>query len=276
MTDTPQIDNPEAAAAAVQAMVAPAETEAPVIPAPAPGFVRLPCGVSSGMGDTVYDAEVRELTGADEEFIDRVRRGAPGKLVEAILERGVRTIDGKPAPKHLLRELLIGDVNALLVAVRESTYGPEIGPYEGLICPHCKEEFDLTLEVSDIPQRPMEDTNDRYFTVDLRNGRTANCRMVRLGDLPDANADATSAEYNTLLLSKAVLSVDEPGRASTPVGGSTDAARALNIADRRKILVELGKRNAVGPDLSGVKITHETCGEEVPYPLEMGDLFPGL
>lgn len=275
MSETLQMD-PEKAAAAVQAMVANDSAKAPSIAAPDPGFVTLPAGlevVNDGVKTVEQDAEVRELTGEDEEFVDRVRRGNPGQLVSALLERGVVSIGGRPAPKHVLRNLLVGDAQALLVALRVATYGDEFS-YEGIVCPSCGEEFDLTFTADEIPTVKSE--GKRAFDVHLRNGKIAHCRLLRLGDVESLPAEGTKAEYNTVLLSKVVLSLEDPAGNLVGVSGSPDKARSLSLADRRKILVALGEQGIAGPDLEGMSVTHETCRKEVSLPLTVGDLFPGL
>lgn len=266
-------DNPEAAAAAIQSLIAQDKAAAPEVPAPEPGFFRLPGGlVRTPIAAPDYDAEARELTGEDEEYIDRVRRGNPSKWFEATIERGIAQVGGEPLTKSDLRELLLGDAEQALLEIRISTYGDTL-EYEGLQCPHCAEEFNLSLNLrEDVKVTPLANSADRVFDVPLRKGGVAHVRLPRISDVPDGGQNYTGSEYNTVLLSRVVLSTEKDGQI-TAVAGSVDAARSLSVADRKAILTELGKRK-VGPDLNGVKFVHDTCGEEVPFPLAVGDLFP--
>ena len=270
--------NPDASNAAVQALFNDSDTgPAPTIAPQPDGFVRLPGGLVRGLdvNEVAYDAEVRELTGADEEYIDRVRRGrGMDRFVEAVLERGVVEIGGQPVTKAVINELLLGDAQFLLNEVRRATYGEEI-EFTGFRCPGCNEELEVTIDVADIPVHPLKDTSERFFEVPLRKGAKAHVRIPRFSDLVD-NTDTTPAEARTLLLSRVVLSIEDKDGNFTPVAGSSDAARALGLADRNSIINSLGKRT-IGPAYNEVKFTHEgSCGEEVPFPVSVGDLFPDM
>lgn len=271
--------NPEASNAAISAVLnGGSPQQAPTI-APQPhGYVRLPGGLVQGMtaSDVAYDAQVRELTGADEEYVDRVRSGRPERFVEAVLERGVVSIGDKPVNRQVINDLLLGDAEFLMVEIRRATYGETV-EYEGVVCPHCRESMDLLIEIDDIPVSPLKNTDDRFFEVPLRKGGKAFVRMPRFGDLSAdfQNESLTDAERKTLLLSRVVLSLQLPNGDRTPIEGSPDAARSMSAADRSAIMNALGKRR-VGPAYNEVKFTHDACGEEVPFPITMGDLFPDL
>lgn len=248
---------------------------APALVPPEPGFVRLPGGFTrGGVGaDVVYDAEVRELTGADEEYLDRVKRGKPEKFTEALVERGLVSIGDNPATKTENGLLLTGDVEMILLEIRRSTYGDTL-EYEDLTCPHCQDRFDLTLTLDDIPVRRLENSDERNFEVPLRRGGLCRVHLPRLSDLPAITAEATEAEANTALLANVIDVIERDGR-TTVVGGAVDEVRNLGLVDRRTILNELTKRR-IGPDLEAVTFTHDVCQKEVPFPLTAGDLFPGL
>lgn len=281
MTDTQHIDptaDPELANAAVASLLAGDKPTEPTIAPQPDGFVRLAGGLVLGVdaGEVSYDAEVRELNGIDEEYIDRVRKGRPEKFIEAIIERGTVSIGDHEASKQVIGQLLLGDAELLYNEVRRATYGDEI-EFENVICPHCGESMDLSIEIDDIPVTRLEKSEDRYFDVALRKGKVAHCRLPLFSDLVSelSNEELNDAERRTLLLSRVVLSVTDGAGNVSPIAGSPDAARALPSADRTAIIEALGNRK-VGPKYNEVKFTHETCGEEVPFPLAMGDLFPHL
>ena len=80
------------------------------------------------------------------------------------------------------------------------------------------------------------------------------------------NSDRTSAEINTILLGGCLLSLD--GRPS--IGAKT--ALGLGMADRNNLIDEILKRNP-GPRLGEVKKTCKACGEDIPLPLSLVELF---
>lgn len=271
--------NPEASNAAIASLLSGSTAEVAPTIAPQPhGFVRLPGGLVRGPDPTQvsYEAEVRELTGEDEEYIDRIRQGRPDRFVEAVLERGVVKVGDLPSSKQIISELLLGDAEFLMVEIRRATYGETV-EYSDVTCPHCLGSMDLIIEIDDIPVTPLESTEARYFEVPLRKGGKAHVRMPRFSDLSSEfqNDKLTEAERKTLLLSRVVMSIESPSGERTAIEGSPDAARHLSSADRNAIVNALGKRR-VGPAYNEVKFTHDACGEEVPFPITMGDLFPDL
>jgi hypothetical protein len=228
--------------------------------------VKLPAGFIDPFEGVMYTtAEVRELTGADEEAI--VKISDPGKALLAILERATVSIGGQPATKDMLGNLLAGDREALLLAIRKATFGAEVEV--STVCDKCPElqSFKIDLD-TDVETKELEDPiNDRSFTVDLKAGLA----KVKLptGDVQTKLINATdknSAELDTLLLTSCVTEIaDQPVLSSIRI-------RNLGINDRRTLLEEIAKRNP-GPQLSEIKKACKNCGQEVSLPLTLAELF---
>lgn len=228
--------------------------------------IELPGGFYDPLDDQmITTAEVRELTGADEEAI--VKISEPGKALMTILEKATVSVGGKPADKETLSMLLAGDREALLLAIRRVTFGNEV-ELEA-VCSRCPElqTFIVDLE-KDVEIKALEDKiNDRRFTLDLKVGRVK--VALPTGDTQNKLVNASNknaAELDTLLLSNCVLEIND-----VPVLGQAQI-RNLGIKDRRTILEEIAKRNP-GPLLSEVKKACKTCGQEVELPLTLADLF---
>jgi hypothetical protein len=234
--------------------------------APANSDVILPGGFLAKDGSLIKYAEVRELNGMDEEAISK--SGSPGKALAAMLQRGVVSIGTSTADRNDLDQLLSGDRDALLIGIRRVTFGDTID-FE-FLCPHCKTELDVVVDLlEDIPIKTLEDPiNDRTFTyvskkqgavvVGLPTG-TVQKKLVE-------NADKTASELNTILLAGCLKSVN-----GEPAIGATTAL-TLGMADREAIINEILTRNP-GPRLGEVKTTCEACGEDIPLPLSLSDLF---
>jgi hypothetical protein len=237
-----------------------------VIPSLPETEVTLPAGFIDPFEATIHrTAEVRELTGADEEAI--VKISDPGKALLAILERATVSIGGQPATKAILGVLLAGDREALLLAIRKATFGSEVEL--STVCDRCPElqTFKIDLD-SDVETKELDDPiNDRRFTVDLKAGLA----KVNLptGDVQTKIINATdknSAELDTLLLASCVSEIaDQPVLDSSRI-------RNLGINDRRTLLEEIAKRNP-GPQLSEIKKACKNCGQEVSLPLTLAELF---
>lgn len=274
------LQNPEIANAQIAAALADnTSTTAPKI-APQPlGFVRLAGGLVLGNdpNEVVYDAEVRELTGEDEEYIDRVRQGRPEAFTQAVLERGVVKIGDQPSTASLIGNLLTGDAQTLLVEVSRATYGDTLD-FEGVICPWCQGAVDVTVNLTeDIPVHRLQHSADRFFEVPLRKGAKASVRLPRVVDIMAVtDEDLNDAERKTVFLSKVVRTITDAKGNVTPVAGGIDEVRYLGIADRKAITDAVHEKNKVGHAYNEVKFTHDSCGKEVPLPLATGNLFPGL
>jgi hypothetical protein len=279
---TNPLDNPAAANAQISALLSEAtqgEVAKPSISHPAGGNFSLPGGYVRG-GDYAsvrYDAEVRELTGADEEALTKARSGGIGKFLATLLQAGTVGVAGLLASPSVLSELLLGDRDMLLLEIRRATYGDEI-VWDQYSCPWCAEEFTLTVTLDEIPIRRLDDPSKRTFEVPLRKGRTA---FVRLPVGADQEAllaimdRASDSEQNTILLSRCIISVVEADGSEQAVSGNPDFARSLGLMDRQSILDAIEK-NQPGPQYNGVKFTHDSCGKEVPLFIRVGDLFQGL
>lgn len=278
---TNPLSNPGAANAAITALLndAGAQVAKPEITLPAGGNFSLPGGyvLGSDYASVRYDAEVRELTGADEEALTKARQSGIGKYISTLLTAGTVSVGDEKTSAPLLSNLLLGDRDMLLMEIRRATYGDEI-TWDQYSCPWCGEEFRLTVTLDEIPVRRLEDPSARIFEVPLRKGRKA---FVRLPVGSDQEAllavmdRATDSEQNTLLLSRVLISVVEADGSENAVTGNPDFARALGIMDRQSILDAIEK-NQPGPQYNDVKFLHDSCGKEVPLFISAGDLFQGL
>ena len=229
--------------------------------APVSTEVHLPGGFLSN-GELIKTAEVRELTGVDEEAIAK----APniGRSITTILERGLKKLGSQDATHDDLDTLLSGDRDAILIGIRKVTLGETIEFVTR--CGNCNEEQEVVIDLTeDVPV--VELTDSRSWKIETKKGyvEVALPTGVTQRKLLE-NMDKKSAEINTLLLSGCVLSVNgEP---------SLGASTVLNfgIADRAKIIDEILKKNP-GPRLGEVKKTCKACGEIIPLPLGLADLF---
>ena len=234
--------------------------------APSNSSVILPGGFIAQDGSLIKYAEVRELNGMDEEAVSK--SGTPGKALAAMLQRGVISIGANPVDKTDLDQLLSGDRDALLIGIRRVTFGDTIE--FGISCPHCITELELSVDLNeDIPIKTLDDPiNDRTFTYMSKKhgaivvGLPTGLVQKKLIE----NSDKTSAELNTILLAGCVKSVNgEPS-----IGATT--ALTLGMADRENIIKEIFDRTP-GPRLGEVTTTCEACGEAIPTPLSLADLF---
>lgn len=273
--------NPGAANAAINAALGQAALQVakPEIALPAGGAFTLPGGYVSGsdFASVRYDADVRELTGADEEAITKARNSGIGKFISTLLLRGTVSVGDENSSPALMGNLLLGDRDMLLLEIRRATYGDEV-VWDQFSCPYCGEDFRLSITLDEIPIRRMDDPSKRIYEVELRKGRKAFVRLPVGADQEAllAIAEKTNAsEQNSLLLSRCLISVVEADGTENAVTGNAEFARSLGIVDRKAILDSL-EENQPGPQYNDIKFMHESCGKEVPLFISAGDLFQGL
>jgi hypothetical protein len=263
-TANPEAANKLAAQAMAQQEAAVTAINADPITLPPDTSVNLPAGILDPFRGTVIDtAEVRELTGVDEEAISKIND--LGKALLAILDRAVISIGGEPVDKDLLDSLYAGDREMLLLAIRNVTFGPEVSIGPGA-CPSCKFEQTFNIDlVKDVEVKKLD--GDRDFTIKCKVG------TVQLG-LPTGitqkalinSTNKTSAELDTIILAGCVKSIN-----GAPVL-SPEVVRNLGLKDRKQILEEITTRNP-GPQLDKITKPCMSCGTEVPLPLTLAELF---
>lgn len=233
------------------------------ITSPSNNLVTLPGGYITATGDVLDEAEVRELTGADEEAIAK----APnvGRALLTILQRGTVRIGDEKADDKVLDNILSADRDVLLLAIFKATFG-KTAVIPVLIEGEMKEvEVDLDNEIQ---VKSLEDKiNDRIFsvkgrkdtfTVQLPTGKTHR-EMVK-------NSEKSSAELTTIMLEGTVLEIN-----GAPVL-SKSQVQNLGIQDRKVIIDEINKR-LPGPQFDNVFVTDPDTGKEVRVPVNFGTLF---
>lgn len=246
-----------------EAAAAPKRVKAPT---PPDTTVELAAGLIHPFEGLITTAEVRELTGADEEAI--AKAADIGRALMLMLERAVVRLGDNPAEKDELDMLLAADRELLLLMIRRVTFGDEV-TFEGALCDRCPEQIQtLTIDLGkDVKIKKLE--SDRTFNVKCKVG------TVEVG-LPTGNTqknlvasnNKTAAELDTIVLKSCVKSIN-----GNPVLDD-DEVRNLSIKDRRDILKAISDRNP-GPQLDEVKKPCQFCGSEVPLPLTLASLFQG-
>jgi hypothetical protein len=105
-------------------------------------------------------AEIRPLSGHEEEWLAR-HRGMPSALVVTrLLERCLLGIDDAPVTGDLVRCLLVGDRDYLILALRRITLGDR---FHGVLpCPACEARMDVTFSAEDVPVEARPQTATSY------------------------------------------------------------------------------------------------------------------
>lgn len=257
------IDDPTLVAdLAAQAMAEP-EKVIVTVP-PSASEVELPGGFVTAGGSLVKYAEIRELNGADEEAI--AKSGSTARALSTILQRGLVSLGSMPVNSSDFDNLLMGDRDMLLLAIRKITFGNTVSLR--MSCRSCYVSNDIEIDLEkDVKIVHLNDPLDRRFTVKLKSG-TAEVSLpngVTHKKLMDS-ADKTSSEIATVIIASCLSDVN-----GVPSYG-VSTALGLSILDREKIVTEIYSRTP-GPRLGEVSKACEACGVSIAIPLGLADLF---
>lgn len=230
------------------------------------GYRRLVPGSSPPRFETIRKVWVAELDGYAEERIAKARlRDDLDAFVSEIIANGVTKVGDAAPTAEDFRDMLAGDREALLVAISNATYGPDMD-FNGYICPGCGDVFDVTITKDEIPVVTLMSDEDTFFEFKTRKGKPLNVHLPSVAERSKALEGGTPAEANSIMLSQVV---DE-------FGGDVAEARKMSVGDRTRLLNTLGEKQP-GPRYNGVKFKHDPgCGAEVSLTVSLADLFPGL
>jgi hypothetical protein len=226
--------------------------------------VYLPGGFLTFSGEVLQTAEVKELTGKDEEAIAKTQNVT--RIYSTVLQRGVVSLNGSPVTTDILNNMLLGDREALLMGIYRATYG-DVAELLGM-CTSCGNNetvgINLPQEIKVKPLlNPAEDRvfevkgRTKTFTVTLPTGVTEHRLLDNTG---------SAAEKITTFLEQTVLKIDGVNVLSKA------QVQDLGMADRRKILEEIALR-APGPQFDDVTVECPKCGGELLVPVSIGAMF---
>lgn len=249
------------------------ESDLPEIDEPSGDLVDLPGGLIWN-GQVSRQAVVRELNGSDEEALSRaLKTNNAFHFLDTVITRGTVSIGGTPATPDMLKNLLIGDREELLVAIRAATYGDDF-TIDGWKCPNCEGETDLKFSLMNDLERVRLDNplEDGKFEVTLRKGGKATVRFPNGHDqMAASDISWTASERNSELLRRCVQTIERNGTTVRILERPTEISK-LSIPDRQAILRAITEKSP-GPRYGAVKFTHEECQKEVTLALGVVDLF---
>jgi len=247
----------------------------PEIANPEPTTVTLMRGVIDvGSGDWQTVAEVRELTGADEEYLARVeakQNVSYAEYMSALLRRATLSIGNIDTQNNsaILDHLIIGDRDALFLGIIKCTYGPERTFIT--TCRACDQKNDITINIDEDFKydKPSIDLR-KPIPVTLKNGSVVNLRLPTGADTAYvANHATNAANQSTLMLARCTVWED----GSKP-DNTEEWARSLSILDRNTLVRTLSDLN-VGPKIGEVNVHCAHCQEPIQIRIDWISLLLG-
>lgn len=228
----------------------------------------MPAGYVDDNGTMHKTFTLREMTGRDEEAISKADMKQNGaKLISTLLERCVLSIGsltrkelGIEKWKEVIRSLLVGDQDYILIKLRELSMGGEIEVTH--TCPYCKKSMKTFLDVSELEVLPFKGLRVIPFSLPKgyrdKKGVVHRDGTMRLPTGFDREvltpiAKKNVAQASTLMLTRLCKFDDE-------VYVTDDVMRDLVTRDR-EYLQKLLQDNLFGVNLE-VGVTCAECGEE--------------
>ena len=261
-------------AEAVAAFHAATEPDLPEIEQPRDGIVHLMHGLADSVGERQKKAEVRELTGEDEEILSRLRTtdfNYVVNLTDMIIRRGtlrVGDIDTQADPS-VLGDLLVADRDLLFKEIIITTFG-EHREFEEIECPTCSAKNDVRLDVEAILNVTELENDDPTFVVELRDGTKLSLHYMTGKDqrqVFDSPKQLTMAEFNTRTIAQCLDEVNGE-KAVRKMAYATQ----MGMEDRRKVLAAMQK----GPSVrfKEVEVPCPACESKIPFVFGWADLLP--
>lgn len=211
---------------------------------------------------------LREMTGRDEEAISKgdIKQNT-SKVVSVLLERCVTSIGtltrkevGGDKWRDIIKSLLVGDQDYMLIKLRELSMGGEIEVNH--ICPNCNNSLKTYLDVSELEVEPFKGMRVIPFCLPKgfkdKKGVVHREGTLRLPTGQDREiltpiAKKNVAQASTLMLTR--LCKFDSGLFVTD-----DVMRDLTVRDR-EYLQKLLQENLFGIKLE-VEVTCTSCGED--------------
>lgn len=180
---------------------------------------KLPNGLVDG-GDHFNYVQIDELRGKQQNYLSNKdlvvgNIGHVPKILEDLV-KSLETKEGLPWQgdlKEAIQKLPSGDIETILVKVRENTYGERF--YHDAECPHCQhlnKEFRLDLDKLELTEMPLADLMDKSKrTVVLPKSQLeVELKPLYLRDMFEA-VKITTSKQDELVTSVLALSIKRLG-----------------------------------------------------------------
>jgi len=215
------------------------------------------------------------MTGIEEEILTDnhlVRNG--GKLITALLFSVIEEIDGEIPSKEDIRNLTIGDRDAILLELRKISLGAEM--VSKFQCPSCKAMIEIVEDLNEIKTKEVEGGTKESMEIELTDGykdKEGKVHKIAVVKYPTGATQEKSAAImrqnmgrgNTAMLTECVKEI---GKINSITG---DIIKNLTKRDRDILLTKISK-NAPGPKFT-IEVTCYECGHTFETELDLSNFF---
>jgi hypothetical protein len=228
----------------------------------------LPGGLADATGTVQREVELRGLTGREEELLADWALGAAGggpgsgaAAATAVLACCVARIGAvEKVDEAVVRRLLVGDRQFLMLKLREATFGERVQGSVRCPWPGCGERVAVSFALGDVPVTEAADPGPSYSVELEDDGGTVAFRLPT-GEDQEAVAPLLDADGETAALT-ALLERCVHGDAAdlSPRARAAVEAAMAEVAPRVDLTLE---------------ITCAECGRGFDAPLDLQDFFFG-
>ena len=234
----------------------------------------LPGGYFDKTGHLHKKVELKPLSGREEELLADTANKGGAVQISAVLAHCVKRIgDIETIDEDLMRELLVGDRQYLMLKIRQLTFGDKVQGTVDCPWPDCGMGVDIQFNISNIPINDAELTSFTH-TCHLPGVKEADpqyaCFRLPNGSDQEALSGFTgehSAQATTQLLWRCIQKLDE---IDSP---DIDTVRSLSSAARTKIEEQM---QSLAPDLDlRMEVKCPDCNRIFVVPFELQEFFFG-
>lgn len=136
----------------------------------APTTVTLPGGLVLEADHPLHTAELRPLTGREEDWLVHHPSVPSATAITCLLSSCLLRLDAVTPTRELVGQLLVGDRDYLILQLRRLTLGDEFRAV--VLCPECHARMDVTFHAEDVPVETRRQTAPHYSCeLPSRGGR---------------------------------------------------------------------------------------------------------
>lgn len=185
------------------------------------GVCDLPGGLVLDDGRRLGRAELRPLTGREEEWVTQHAGAASVHLATKLLSACFVRLENQPVNSEMIDKLLAGDRDYLILQLRRLTLGDRFAAV--FSCPACRRAMDVEFLAQDIAIEPRPQSAAVYTWTSEDAQRVVRYRLPNGAD-QEAVADLSPGDAVETLLARCVID---------------DGGTPLSVAERAAVIAEM-------------------------------------
>jgi len=217
------------------------------------GVCDLPGGLVLDDGRRLGRAELRPLTGREEEWLTRHAGMPSAHLATKLLSACFVRLEDVPVNSEMIDKLLVGDRDYLILQLRRMTLGDRFAAV--FSCPACKRAMDVEFLAQDISIEPRLQNVTAYTWASEDAQRVVRYRLPNGAD-QEAVADLSAGEAVEALLARCVID---------------DGGAPLSVEERVAVIAEM---DAHAPQIDlELELNCPECGHSFTTPFDCTSFF---